>query len=816
MISRGALSCQNHAMLPLFAVLVAPSFAPEITLRQGMTITKSSQIKAGTYSLSHPAEDWKTSAIKVSGNNIVVDFKGATLRGSTLETEPDQRKGLGVLVTGKNVTIKNLRVRGYKVGLLARNCPGLKLIDCDFSYNWKQRLMSTIEKEDLADWMSYHHNEKGEWLSYGAGAYLDGCEKFEVKGLRVTGGQCGLMLNRSNKGLVWNSDMSFNSALGLGMYRSSNNRIMHNKMDWCVRGYSHGVYNRGQDSSGILIFEQCSNNVFAYNSATHGGDGFFLWAGQHTMDTGQGGCNDNLLYGNDFSHSPCNAIEATFSRNKFVRNNLIDSWHGIWGGYSYDTLILGNTFGFNGEAIAIEHGQNNAIIGNTFGNDSVSVFLWQNSGKPDPNWGYPKHRDTRNVGTVVSRNKFGVDRESSLLLGTGTDITVDDNTFLHDKNAVKLEGEQTGTKIVGNRFYGPKFEAKGFDLLANSLAETKPMAAIPWMGRGGNSFAADEPKGVEYRRLFDDRGWHKNLDVPRLAKLNWSDPDKQNYREMVKHYVTPMKGGASAFIPPGSVRGRKYILVDEWGPYDFRRPLLWPRETTRAAISSINSEGQTSGREFEGRRFEVLGPRGKWKLVSKSNGVTIGQTEGSVPGMVEVSWPTDVRDISVVLEYVGGATVDYRGIGTVAGKPVKFGWSKSFFPIAWNVKFWAWDESRDPRTKYDAYLKAMESDPVATYKATELSFASGGSPYAGVPNDHFATDAEGDFEVDGGDYVLNVTSDDGVKVWLDGKLLIDEWHWQAPTQYSRDIKLPKGSHKLKILHFEIDGYTALKVEVKKK
>ena len=26
----------------------------------------------------------------------------------------------------------------------------------------------------------------------------------------------------------------------------------------------------------------------------------------------------------------------------------------------------------------------------------------------------------------------------------------------------------------------------------------------------------------------------------------------------------------------GTLRGRKYILVDEWGPYDFSGPRLWP------------------------------------------------------------------------------------------------------------------------------------------------------------------------------------------------------------------------------------------------
>ena len=33
---------------------------------------------------------------------------------------------------------------------------------------------------------------------------------------------------------------------------------MHNRVDWCVRGYSHTFYNRGQDSAGILIYEQSS------------------------------------------------------------------------------------------------------------------------------------------------------------------------------------------------------------------------------------------------------------------------------------------------------------------------------------------------------------------------------------------------------------------------------------------------------------------------------------------------------------------------------------------------------------------------------
>ena len=103
-------------------------------------------------------------SIAIKGDGLVVDFQGAVVRGTVPTVEPDQRAGTGIFVTGKNITVLNAKVHGYKIGLQARNAPGLKLINCDFSYNWKQHLASTLDKEDLSDWMSYHHNEKEEWL----------------------------------------------------------------------------------------------------------------------------------------------------------------------------------------------------------------------------------------------------------------------------------------------------------------------------------------------------------------------------------------------------------------------------------------------------------------------------------------------------------------------------------------------------------------------------------------------------------------------------------------------------------------------------
>ena len=226
-------------------------------------------------------------------------------------------------------------------------------------------------------------------------------------------------MNRVDHVTVRDNNFSFNSGLGIGMYRASDNTIVRNVVDFNVRGYSHGFYRRGQDSAGILMYEQSSNNVVAFNSATHGGDGLFLWAGNYTMNTGQGGANDNVFFANDFSFAPANGIEATFSRNMFVANIAEGNDYGLWGGYSFDSRIVGNCFANNRYGIAIEHGQQNTIVGNRFIGDSTAIRLWGDSIQPS-DWGYPKHRDTRSRDYLIERNSFeGTPRKFQLANSSG-------------------------------------------------------------------------------------------------------------------------------------------------------------------------------------------------------------------------------------------------------------------------------------------------------------------------------------------------------------------------------------------------------------
>jgi parallel beta-helix repeat protein len=244
------------------------------------------------------------------------------------------------------------------------------------------------------------------------------------------------MLTSCNNALVTDNNFSFNSGIGIGLYKSSYNNINHNKLDFNVRGYSYKKYRRGQDSAAILVFEQCNHNIFAFNSATHSGDGFFLWAGQTTMDTGLGGCNDNFIYGNDFSYAPTNGVEVTFSSNLIMKNTIKDCDHGVWGGYSFETDITDNIFEGNRIAVAIEHGQNINIALNRFKNDKTGIKLWSRETQPS-DWKYPQLKNTDSKNYYIATNSF--DNNNTVYDITGTDsIYLSGNTKTNTGQRYKL------------------------------------------------------------------------------------------------------------------------------------------------------------------------------------------------------------------------------------------------------------------------------------------------------------------------------------------------------------------------------------------
>ena len=696
----------------------------ELSLKNGIQINLSVKVKTGIYQLT-AAADTSLPVILVEGNDLVIDFNGAELDGGK-GLFPDQFHGVAVMIrNSKKITIRNLKARGYKVALLARNVGQLIIEHCDFSYNYRQHLNSAQEKEDISDWMSYHHNEKDEWLRYGAAMYLRNCDQALIRDCRVTGGQNALMMMECDHSKVYNNDFSFNSGIGIGIYRSNANEFCFNRLNFNVRGYSHGVYNRGQDSAGFLVYEQSNYNIFYKNSATHSGDGFFLWAGQTTMDTGEGGCNDNVITGNDFSYAPTNGVEVTFSRVSVTDNLIFGCDHGIWGGYSFNSKFCNNKFRDNRIALAIEHGVHNEISYNEFSKDKEAIRLWSRKQQP-ADWGYAKFRDTRSADYIITKNRF--DQHPVGLNLTGTD----------------------SVRIAENTWVGPQI------------------------------------------MKLDATVTHIDSGVVELIDSAMSLP-------VIKDAMNPFKGNER-------YAGRKNILITEWGPYDFRSPIIW--NTNPADTSAL-------------MQFDILGPAGNWKIRKYYGVEGLSAVSGTVPGIITARKQSGLRtDIGIELEYIGGAVTDPFGKKIPAGRPYRFQFRRFFQPIDWQVKWYSYDSLTNPVHNPGMLENLSGQGPVKEEKVNKLDYAWWGGVRAGEKQyPQFITLANGQVTVPEGNYELSVTWDDAVRLYLDGKIILDEWE---PSKYSfdespnRKVKVHlSGNHSFRVEHAELNGFATLAVKLRK-
>jgi Right handed beta helix region len=438
--------------------------------------------------------------IHIRANDITVEFVdgSAELIGAAQGTPWDELKGVGIRIDGfSGVTLRNAHVHRYHDGIYATNADGLVIERADVSGGYAQRLRSTPVAEDGGDWLSPHNNDDHQWLkNYGAGIYVERSDGVTIKESYARWRQNGIIIDRVSNARIYDNDFSFLSGWGLAMWRSSDNVISRNAFDFCVRGYSHGVYNRGQDSAGILMFEQNSRNVIAENSATHGGDGFFGFGGREALGETAGddpdvaayarrGNNDNLLIDNDFSYSPAHGIEMTFSfGNMFLRNRIVEnSICGVWGGYSQDTLIALNEFTGNGEfgyglergGVNIEHGYNNRILANTFRDNKCGVHLWW-----DPDGGFLRlpwaQANAHGAGehllpsarNIVADNTFTGDL-LALHLRDSDPVIFTRNTMTDVGEEIRVEGGKGG--IASDDVFEvvvPKYEVFG---------ETRPVGA---------------------------------------------------------------------------------------------------------------------------------------------------------------------------------------------------------------------------------------------------------------------------------------------------------------------------------------------------
>ncbi len=131
----------------------------------------------------------------------------------------------------------------------------------------------------------------------------------------------------------------------------------------------------------------------------------------------------------------------------------------------------------------------------------------------------------------------------------------------------------------------------------------------------------------------------------------------------------------------------------------------------------------------------------------------------------------------------------YERVGRAA---IRVSWDKiSIFP-EWQGEYW---------TNID-----LRGDPALVQNESRIDFDWGsGSVAGGMPVDNFSARWTRKLRFDAATYRFRIVVDDGARLWVDGRLVIDAWQAGGPREVAAEVKLGRGEHSLRVECFELTG-----------
>ncbi len=260
--------------------------------------------------------------IRIAASQVVLDGAGVTLVGSA-DGKPRDFQGTAIVAEGvSQVTLRNLKARGWERGLRVRNGRQWTIEDCDFSDNF--------------------HDPDFGWGENGrrGGILLEGVHDSVVRRVRANRVWDGCVLVDCDRNTIEDNDFSHTSNTCLKMWHASENVVRRNRLAYGLRISPGEVHAR--DSTCVLMESGSNGNRFEGNDCTHGGDGIFIRVLNQWVST------DNTFVDNDCSYANNNCIEAWSPRNTWIRNKANHGSYGFWLGASDQNVLVENEASFNG------------------------------------------------------------------------------------------------------------------------------------------------------------------------------------------------------------------------------------------------------------------------------------------------------------------------------------------------------------------------------------------------------------------------------------------------------------------------------------
>ena len=397
------------------ASLVSQTYLP---ITDNMQIQSNSNIKfaAGNYVFSDAALD---GVIQINGkNNIILDGDSCYVEGT------DYTGYMIRIQNSHNIMIKNFdSVFHFKYAVHVMNSDHIIINGNDFSRN----------KVDSSGWIDV-------WADYtqalGGGVMMYNSRAADIFDNTMKMQNDGVALYHCDSVRIWNNDFAWNTSYGIRMFWTDSCHIYNNLANHINRPYTDP-----SDCAALLMIISNENRV-ENNDLSWSGDGVFLGQYQHSEVP-----NNNYFAYNECSHSPHNAIEATFADGNVYKHNKCNvSHYGFWLGYSFNSIVDSNEINGNfNSGIAIDRGFNNDIAHNTIRNNPIGIELWEGgniSGYENQfSHDYQIRSNTiegnstgvsaiKTEHTVMTGNLFPYNQAYSLYLnGLSSDDTLSDNEF---------------------------------------------------------------------------------------------------------------------------------------------------------------------------------------------------------------------------------------------------------------------------------------------------------------------------------------------------------------------------------------------------
>ncbi len=132
------------------------------------------------------------------------------------------------------------------------------------------------------------------------------------------------------------------------------------------------------------------------------------------------------------------------------------------------------------------------------------------------------------------------------------------------------------------------------------------------------------------------------------------------------------------------------------------------------------------------------------------------------------------------------------------------------------MRLYCWKMPLLPATSWQATYfddtRGYSAPPVVRRDDAQIDFDWGyGAPAPGMLADHFSIRWQCTAHFPAGTYRFTATSDDGIRLYVDGQPVIDAWYDHPVRTFTSEIALAEGDHKVTVTYYENTGLAVAKV-----